>query len=69
VLRRAGGPLAIGQVAERVVALRALDAASVAVRTAMERTVGRAVRHHRTLGAVRPAGKDGRRVLWETAGG
>jgi hypothetical protein len=41
------------------VALRALDGASAAVRVAVEGTVGRAIRHRRTLGAVRHAGRAG----------
>ncbi len=65
VLRRAGGPLTIAQVAERVVALRGLDAASGAVRAAVEGSVGRALRHQRDKGAVRNAAKRGRTVLWE----
>jgi hypothetical protein len=55
-------------VAEAVVALRALDGASAAVRVAVEGTVGRAIRHRRTLGAVRHAGRAGRSVAWEIAG-
>ena len=68
VLRRAGGPLTLQAVAERVVALRGLDAASGAVRNAMEGAAGRALRHQRTAGTVRNPAKAGRSVLWELAG-
>ena len=67
VLRRAGGPLALAQVAERIVALRGLDAASGAVRAAVEGSAGRALRHQRDKGAVRNPRKAGRSVLWELA--
>jgi hypothetical protein len=67
VLRRAGGPLTIAQVAERIVALRGLDAASGAVRAAVEGSAGRALRHQRDKGAVRNPAKAGRSVLWELA--
>ena len=67
VLRRAGGPLTIAQVAERVVALRGLDAASGAVRAAVEGSAGRALRHQRDKGAVRNVSKQGRSALWELA--
>lgn len=65
VLRRAGGPLTVAAVAERVVALRGLDAASGAVRAAVEGSAGRALRHQRRKGAVRNPTKAGRAVLWE----
>lgn len=68
VLRRAGGPLTLAQVAERVVALRGLDAASGAVRAAVEGSAGRALRHQRDKGAVRNPRKAGRSALWELAG-
>ncbi len=45
VLRQAGGPLTISAVTEHVIALRALDARSGAVRRAVEGSVGRALRH------------------------
>jgi hypothetical protein len=64
VLRRAGGPLTIAQVAERIVALRDLDAASGAVRAAVEGSAGRALRHQRGKGGVRNPAKAGRSVLW-----
>lgn len=67
-LRRAGGPLTIAQVAERIVALRGLDAASGAVRSAVEGSAGRALRHQRTAGTVRNPRKEGRLALWELAG-
>ncbi len=68
VLRRAGGPLTIAQVAERIVALRGLDAASSAVRAAVEGSAGRALRHQRDKGAARSPAKAGRSALWELAG-
>ncbi len=68
VLRRAGGPLTLAQVAERIVALRGLDAASGAVRAAIEGSAGRALRHQRGAGTVRNPAKAGRSVLWELAG-
>ena len=67
VLRRAGGSLTIAQVAERIVALRGLDAASGAVRAAVEGSAGRALRHQRDKGAVRNPAKRGRSALWELA--
>ncbi len=67
VLRRAGGPLTLAQVAERIVALRGLDAASGAVRAAVEGSAGRALRHQREKGAVRNPAKQGRAVRWELA--
>jgi hypothetical protein len=68
VLRRAGGPLTIAQIAERIVALRGLEAASGAVRAAVEGSAGRALRHQRDKGAVRNPAKQGRAVLWELVG-
>ncbi len=65
VLRGAGGPLTLAQVAERIVALRGLDAASGAVRAAVEGSAGRALRHQREKGAVRNPAKQGRSVLWK----
>ncbi len=59
------GPLTIAAVAERVSALRALDAGSGAVRSAIESSVGRALRHQRAIGTARNAKKAGRAVLWE----
>ena len=67
VLRRAGGPLTIAQVAERIVALRGLDAASGAVPAAVEGSAGRALRHQREKGMVRNPCKERRAVLWELA--
>jgi hypothetical protein len=64
VLRLAGGPMTIAAVAERVVALRALDAGSGAVRAAIESSVGRALRHQRAIGTVRNAEKAGRCAMW-----
>ncbi|MCB4825521.1 hypothetical protein [Roseicella aerolata] len=64
VLRQAGKPLTIPAVAERVIALRALDAASGAVRKAVESSVGRALRHQRVAGTVRNGEKMGRSSLW-----
>jgi hypothetical protein len=67
---RPAGPLTIAQVAGRIVAPRGLDAASRAVRSAMEGSAGRALRHQRAAGAARmrnPA-EAGRSVLWEVAG-
>ena len=55
------------EVAERIVALRGLDAASGAVRAAVEGSAGRALRHQRDKGAVRNPRKEGRAALWETA--
>jgi hypothetical protein len=69
VLRQAGEPLTIAAVAERVVALRGLDAASGAVRAAVEGSAGRALRHQRDKGAVRNPAKAGRSVLWELTTG
>jgi len=63
VLREAGRPLTISDVAERVIALRALDAGSGAVRSAIESSVGRALRHQRAAGVVRNTEKAGRSVL------
>ncbi len=67
---RPAGPLTIAQVAGRIAAPRGLDAASRAVRSAMEGSAGRALRHQRAAGAARmrnPA-EAGRSVLWEVAG-
>lgn len=73
VLRLAGGPLTIAAVAERVVALRALDAGSGAVRSAIEASVGRALRHKRPSGRCgtprRPAGPSCGRWRGERGGG
>ena len=68
ILRRAGGPLTIPAVAERIVALRGLEPVSGAVRAAVEAGAGRALRHQRTAGLVRNPPKQGRSVLWELAG-
>ena len=67
VLRRAGGPLTIAAVAERIVTLRELDAASGAARAALEGSAGRALRHQRDKGAARNPAKVGRAVLWGLA--
>lgn len=52
VLRRADGPLTVPQVAERIVGLCGLDAASGAVRAAVEGSAGRALRRQLSLTAV-----------------
>jgi hypothetical protein len=65
VLRRAGGPPTVAQVAERIVAPRGLDAASGAVRAAVQGSAGRALRHQRAAGPVRNPAKAGRSVLQE----
>ena len=67
VLRRAGGPLTLPAVAERIGALRGLDPSSGAVLAATEGSAGRALRHQRTLRTVRTPQKDGRLTLWELA--
>ncbi len=67
VLRRAGGPLTLAAVAERIVALRGLDAASGAVRAAVDGSAGRALRHQRDKGAVGNPAEAGRSVLWTLA--
>ena len=66
-LRRAGGPLTLAAVAERLVALRGLDAASGAVQAAVEGSAGRALRHHRAAGTVKNPAKQGRSTLRELA--
>lgn len=68
VLRRAGGPLTIAAVAQRVVAPRGLDAASGAVRAAVEGGAERALPHQRSLGTLRNPRKEGRLALRELAG-
>ncbi len=67
-LRRAGGPLTLAAVAELFVALRGLDAASGAVRAAVEGSAGRALRHRRAAGTVKNPAKQGRSTLRELAG-
>ena len=67
ILRDAGGPMTVATIAERVLLLRGLDAASGAVRAAVEGSAGRALRHQREKGAVRNPAKAGRSVLWELA--
>ena len=59
--------MTLPQVAERVVALRRLDAASGAVRAAIEGSAGRALKHQRSLGTVRNLRKKRRSALWELA--
>lgn len=68
ILREAGGPLTVAAVTDRVLLLRGLDAASGAVRAAVEGSAGRALRHLRDKGTVRNPAKAGRSVLWELAG-
>ena len=68
VLRRAGAPLPLPEVARRIVALRGLDPSSGAVLAAIEGSAGRALRHQRSLGTVRNPRKEGRLALWELAG-
>ena len=65
VLRREGRPVALPEVARRVVALRGLDPSSGAVLAAIEGSAGRALRHQRSLGTVRNPRKEGRLALWE----
>ena len=67
VLRREGRPVALPEVAKRIVALRGLDPSSGAVLAAIEGSAGRALRHQRTLGTVRNPRKEGRLALWELA--
>jgi hypothetical protein len=62
-----GGPMTIPALAERIVALRGLDAQSGAVRAAVEGTAGRALRHQRSLGTVCNPPRTGRLMLWELA--
>jgi hypothetical protein len=45
VLRRAGAPMTLPQVVQRVVALRGLDPSSGALLAAIEGSVGRALQH------------------------
>ena len=68
VLRRAGAPLALPEVARRIVAQRGLDPSSGAVLAAIESSAGRALRHQRSLGTVRNPRKEGRLALWELVG-
>jgi hypothetical protein len=67
VLRRAGAPMTLPQVAQRVVALRCLDPSSGAVLAAIESSAGRALRHQRSAGTVRNPRKEGRLASWELA--
>ena len=67
VLRREGRPMALPEMARRIVALRGLDPSSGAVLAAIEGSAGRALRHQRSLGTVRNPRKAGRAVLWEVA--
>lgn len=53
---------------DTLVALHGLDAASGAVRAAVEGGAGRALRHQRDRDAVRNPTKAGRAVLWELVG-
>jgi len=57
----------LAAVAERIVALRGLDAASGALWAAVEGAAGRALRHQRDKGAVRNPAAQGRAVLWKIA--
>jgi hypothetical protein len=68
VLRHAGKPMTIGAIADQVIGLRALDAGSGAVRSAVADSVGRALRHQRASGVVRNTEKVGRSVLWGLVG-
>ena len=52
----------------RIVALRGLDAASGAVRAAVEGSAGRALLHQRDKGAVRSPAKAGRSALLDVGG-
>jgi hypothetical protein len=54
-------------IVERVLLLRSLDAAGGTVRSAVEASVGRTLRHQREKGTVRNPAKAGRMVLWEIA--
>ncbi len=67
ILRDADGPMTAATIVERVLLLRSLDAAGGTVRSAVEASVGRTLRHQREKGTVRNPAKAGRMVLWEIA--
>jgi hypothetical protein len=67
MLRRAGGPVATTEIAERLIVERGLDVGNRAVRAGMLASVGSALRPQRGRGVVRTVRKVGKSVLWELA--
>lgn len=65
VLRRATEPLTTAAAARRVVELLGPGLSGGAGQAALAASVGRALKHQRSLGAVRNPAKQGRVVLWE----
>ena len=67
MLRKANGPVATTEIAERVIVEDGLDAGNRAVRSGMIASEGRALRHQREAGLVRTVRRAGKSVLWEIA--
>lgn len=65
VLRQAGAPLTVPEIANRIIAERALNAGDRAVRSNMVKRVGMALRYQRTNGMVREAALEGAEAGWE----
>ena len=65
MLRSAPEPMTIPAMVDQVIADRALDPTSSAVRKSVVCSVGRAIRHQRDQGVVRQNGRQGRSRLWE----
>ena len=67
LLRQAGAPLTTGELADRIIAERGLNAGDRGIRRNMVNRVGMALRYQRTNGMVRETQAEGLEVAWEIA--
>lgn len=64
VLRQAGEPLAVAEIAQRIIAQRALNGADRTLRSTMVKRVGMALRYQRTNGMVEEAIVQDGEMVW-----
>ncbi len=67
LLRQAGAPLTTGELADRIIAERGLNAGDRGIRRNMVKRVGMALRYQRTNGMVAEAPVEGTEVAWDIA--
>jgi hypothetical protein len=65
LLRQAGAPLTTGELADRIIAERGLNAGDRGIRRNMVKRAGMALRYQRTNGMVREAVVEGAEAAWE----
>ena len=65
ILRRAGGPMCTRDIADRIIAERALNAGDKGLRSSMVKRVNMALRYQRTNGMVHETNPSGTEVMWQ----